>query len=96
MITSPIPSTSLEKAVGATSVPFLAAMVAGQFYMFVSSTNCWIAQGATGTTTASAGAGSMFVPANTIVLLNGHVGVECAVIEDSVSGKASLTQVQNY
>jgi streptogramin lyase len=83
-----------EVAVGAASAQFanITAMAAGQMFMFVSSTACWIKQGSN--PTASAAPGSMYVPANTIVFISGANGVKLAVIQDAAGGKASLTQVQ--
>lgn len=87
---SPDPSSSIEKAVGAASVPFGATMTKDDAYLFVSSTACWIAQGTS--PVASAGAGSMYVPANVVIAISGRAGADVAVIQDSVSGKASLTR----
>lgn len=83
-----------EVAVGAASAQFanIVAMAAGQMYVFVSSTACWILQGAN--PTASAAPGSMYVPPNTIVFIGGLNGIKLAVIQDAAPGKASLTKVQ--
>ena len=86
-------SESYEHAVGGTSAAF-GTMAADTLYTFVSSTACWIAQG--DTPTASAGAGSMYVPANVTVVLNGSDGAECAVIQDTAAGKASLTRMRRF
>lgn len=86
----PDTSTSSEQAVGTGSLQFGLTMVANLRYLFASTTACWIAQGAS--PTASAGAGSMLVPPNTIVVIDGTCGAKLAVIQDSVAGKASLTQ----
>ena len=88
---APDTSSSIEKAVGATSVKFGASMGASaDVWMFVSTVDCWIAQGAN--PTASAGAGSMFVPAKVIIQITGRAGADLAVVEDSTAGKASLTR----
>lgn len=59
-------------------------------YRFVASTSCWLATGAN--PTASAAAGSLYVPANTALLLDGAInGAKVAVIRDAADGKASLT-----
>ena len=92
----PTISAADEIAVGASSATFGLAMttigVLGQaLYRFVSTTNCWLAQSAT--PTATSGAGSLFVPANTIVILDGSLGTHAACIQDSTGGKASLCPV---
>lgn len=96
MVITPDTSTSLEAAVSGTSARFGAAMAATQpgqqFWVFVANTACWIKQGATGSVVASAAAGSMYVPANTIVIIDAIGGADLAVIEDSAAGKASLTR----
>lgn len=57
MIISPDTSSSLEVAVTATHAEFAASMSSGQYWMVVSSTNCWIKQASpTGTTTCVANA----------------------------------------
>jgi len=45
---------------------------------------------------ATAGAGSCYVPANTIVDINGDQGPQLGVIQDAVAGKASATRVRSY
>lgn len=82
-----------EVAVGAVSAQFanIVAMVAASYYLFISNTGCWIQQGAN--PTASAAPGSMFVPANTPIYVGGQTGAKLAVIQDALSGKASLTRV---
>lgn len=201
MILSPDCSTSLEVAVGASSVAFASTMVAKEYWMFVSSTACWVKQASpTGTITAvakaslvdtdfmtiddginaavvyefdvagngvtggrvqvnvstdttaaqvaarlktaintaqpyitvvdnlngtltlsstsrnmiltetvanagftvtygpiaTAGAGSMYVPAGVVLVLDGRVGSDLAVIQDATGGKASLTRCLTY
>jgi len=93
-VLSPITSASLEHAVGVGSAVFGASMLAGSYYAFVSTTDCWIQQGAT--PTATAGAGSMFVPAKTVWFLDGAAGADLAVIQDTAGGKASLTRCLKY
>lgn len=89
---SPDTVSSLRVAVGAASVPFNASMTAGQFWLFVSNANCWIRQG-NGTPVAAASAGSMYVPANTLLIIWGNAGDNLAVIQDGTStGNASLTR----
>lgn len=87
---TPVTSTALEHAVGGAHAEFGATMAVDQFWLFTSSTACWMAQGAT--PVASAGAGSMYVPANTPVMLSGDNGADVSVIQDAVAGKASLVR----
>lgn len=99
MLLSPDTSTSLELAVGAAHAEFNANMAAHTYWLFVSTTNCWIKQGAHAalvTSGASAGAGSMFVPALAQVVISGDLGADLSVIEDTTTGKASLTRVIHY
>lgn len=88
----PYLSGSVEVAVGASTGQFSVSMADPQIWMFVANVDAWIAQGAN--PTASAGAGSMFVPARTPVYILGSAGAKLAVIEDSSGGKASLTEVR--
>lgn len=83
-----------QVAVGAASAQFtnIVAMAAGQHYMFCSNIACWIKQGLN--PTASAAPGSMYVPANVQVDIDGGVGIKLAVIQDAAGGKASLTRMR--
>lgn len=201
MLISPDISTSIEKDVTATQIGFTASMAASQYWMFVSSTACWIKQASptgsitcvakasmadtdfitindginaavvyefdtagngvtggrvqvniSGATTAadvaailktaieanqsyitvtnagsgvltlasttrnitvtetvangsfavtygpqaSAASGSMYVPANTMVLLDGRCGSNLSAIRDTADGKSSLTRARLY
>lgn len=89
----PVITSADEVAVGVASAQFAAitTMAVGQFFLFVSSTACWIKPGAN--PTASAGAGSMYVPANFPIVVDGSLGAKLAVIRDAADGKASLTPV---
>jgi hypothetical protein len=86
----PVTSTSDSQAVGAASAQFSPTMEADQVWMFISTTNCWIAQGTN--PTAAAADGNMFVPANVFVMIDGGVGAKLAVIQASAGGTASLTR----
>lgn len=81
-------------AVGAASAEFpnINTMAAGQYFVFCSSVACWIKQGTN--PVASAAAGSMFVPANVQVMIDGALGTELAVIQASTGGTASLVRVK--
>lgn len=91
MILSPDTTTSDSTAVTAASATFTPTMIATEMWLFVSTTNCWIAQGAA--PTAAAADGNMFVTANTVIVINGTAGAKLAVIRDTADGRASLTRV---
>lgn len=95
MIVSPITSSALTSTVTATSAVFSATMIAKSFYQFVSNTACWIKQGTAPTAVVNT-AGNVFVPANTLVILDGGNGVDLAVIRDAADGRASLTGCKTY
>jgi hypothetical protein len=87
-----IPNTgaSVVVTVDATEEDFALALTPNSLYVFVSSTNCWIKQG-TAPIAATAASGSMFVPANTPLLISGNAGAALSVLRDTADGKASLT-----
>lgn len=91
-IFSPVSSSSIVKAVGAASVAFGATMEAKEVWGFSSTTNCFIAQGAT--PTASAGNGSVAVAAGQLVIIDGGVGADLAVIQQAAGGFASLCRIK--
>jgi hypothetical protein len=64
----------------------------GNLYLFTSNTTCWIQQGSN--PTATAGAGSILIPAGTTILLHGDQGTKCSVIRDAADGKATLVIVR--
>ena len=86
-------ATADEVAVGAASAlfPNIQTMAPGQYFIYCANVASWIKQGAA--PTASAAAGSLFVPANTPYFISGALGIKLAVIEDGSAGKASLCQV---
>lgn len=79
-------------AVTGTSAAFGTAIQATATYAYVCTADSWVTQAASAAV-ATAGAGSAFVPAKTIVLLDGVLGASVAAIRDSSSGTASLTPV---
>lgn len=93
----PIISLADELVAGGVSATFatLAMDTTGSrgqhLYRFCANVGTWIAQGAA--PTASAGAGSMYIPAGKEVLLDGLEGAQLAVINDGSAGKASLVPV---
>ena len=81
-------------AVGASSAAFSATLDPERAYALVSSTACYVKQGAP-TPTAVAGAGaSLYVAPNTVVQLHGRNGPKLAVIQASAGGFASLAKLQ--
>ncbi len=90
---APIPSTSEALAVDSSSTQFTLTLVTSppKQYTFVSTTNCWIAQGAN--PTASAASGSMFVPALYPVLIDGRHGAKLAVVRNTADGTSTLTEL---
>lgn len=81
-------------AVGAASAQFtnIVAMAAGEIYVLVANVDLWYKQGAN--PTASAAAGSVFLPARATAVIDGSQGVKLAVIQDSTGGKASLCRAR--
>lgn len=88
-------STSKQVTVSATSAAFGTTMLASQKWLFISSTNCWIKQGAAGPTAVAGTNGNMFVPAGYPQPIDGACGVDLAVVQDTTGGKASLTLIRN-
>lgn len=88
----PVASRSDVTAVGAVAATSGLTMAAGFYYLFVSNTDCFIAQGASPTATASDA--SMFVPSRTPIVLAGSNGAALSIIRDTADGKASLTPAQ--
>lgn len=92
------PGNAVEAAVGASSAQFSLAMNANGMpaqilYAFVANVDCWIAQGVN--PTASAASGSAFVPARTMVFLDGFNGSTVSVVQDTAGGKASIAPAGN-
>jgi hypothetical protein len=90
----PIAGSALSDfvAVGAVSAQFpLGTMSAGHLFVFSSSTDCWIAQGAN--PTAAKAAGSMFVQKGALVYIDGAQGARLAVLQDAAGGNASLVEI---
>lgn len=94
MIITPVSSSSTVVSYTGTPGSFTAAMVAQKFYSFNATTNCWIKQGTA--PTASAASGSLYVPIGATVYLDGTVGPDLSVIQDSAGGKATLAGVKTY
>lgn len=76
-----------------TSVTYALSMSIGSYYMFISSTNCFIKQTDAGTA-ATGATGSQWLPANTPIFLRGSHGAKLSVIRDTADGKASLTSCE--
>lgn len=89
----PLISSSTLVTVSGTSAEFTSTnMASGEIWEFVSSTLCYIKQGAAGVT-ASDASGSMLVPANTRVQICGSDGARLAVIQHTAGGSATLTKL---
>lgn len=85
------PAQSQHLAVAASTAAFAAAIQATACYAYVCTVDSWVTQAASAAI-ATAGDGSAFVPAKTIVALDGALGTSVAAIrEGSTSGTASLT-----
>lgn len=95
MVISPDTTTALTTTVTVASATFSATMVAKEFWLFTSSTNCWIKQAAVPVAVAAAAA-NMYVPANTLVVIDGRCGANIAVIRDTADGRASLTRLLTF
>lgn len=92
-VVAKIPTSAMVTVSGvSTEVTF--TMVANTLYQFTTNTACFIKQGAAGATTATAGSGSILVPANTSVFLHGSSGAALAVIQDTTGGRATLCEIQ--
>lgn len=92
----PIAGESAYLAVTDTAAPFDFGEGAGMeergIYSYACTVDSWIAQGET--PVASAAAGSMFVPARTVVLIDAAQGENLSALrEGGSSGKASLTKM---
>jgi hypothetical protein len=83
---------SLYSAVGASSVQF-ADMTAGKRYIFRSTTDCFVKQGAN--PTAAAAAANLAVKAGECVYIDPALGLKLAVIQASAGGHATLSPVLN-
>lgn len=70
----------------------ITTMASGEYYLYTCNVGSWIKQGTN--PTASAAAGSLFVPANTPVIIDGGHGVKLSAIYDGVAGKASLARLK--
>lgn len=86
------PSSDVQ-AVGGSEVDFDTTMAAGEFYLLVSSTLCWVKQG-TAPVAASAADGSTLVPPNTPILIDGSLGPKLSILQHTAAGSASLTRVK--
>ena len=88
----PVTGASDTSTVTIASAQFTPTMVAGQVWLFLSNTDCYISQGAN--PTAAAADGNMFVPARMAVEIEGDLGAKLAVIRDTADGRASLTRIK--
>lgn len=86
------PSSDVQTVAG-SEVDFDTTMAAGEFYLLVSSTLCWVKQGAA-PVAASAADGSTLVPPNTPMLIDGSLGAKLSILQHTAGGSASLTRVK--
>ena len=89
-----VPNTLLADKVAVTvaSATFATLVMGAQtYYLFTSTTNCWIKQSAAGTAAVAGAATNMFWPANTVLFVSGNFGAKLSVIRDAADGSASLT-----
>ncbi len=89
-LVSPVTTASELAAVTAASATFTLVMAKNEFYIFVSTTACFIKQ-TDAATAATAASGSMLIPAGLGVRISGNNGTRLTVIRDTADGKASLT-----
>lgn len=87
----PNTTTSQSAAIGVAAANVATALVPGKRYEFVANTDCWIKQGSA--PTATAGAGSMFVPARRVVPIHGSRGAVISAIQDLVPGRGEVSLV---
>lgn len=94
----PIPTLSASQTIGAASAIVSSTLDPKKIYQLVGSGAFWYTQGAIASSpTATAGAGSTYVPANTPVLVHGGYGARLVIIQDGAStGKVSLTEVTDF
>ena len=93
----PVPSTSIEQAVGAgsTQIPGLVMTTGpfGPFWILTTDCNLYYAQGAN--PTATVGAASMLLPAGQSVTIDGNNGAKLAVIGDgAATGTCSVSRAK--
>lgn len=86
----PITSTSDSQAVSGVAATMSPTMAATEIWLFISTTACYVLQGAAPTATAADG--SMFWPPNVPLYLDGGLGAKLSVIQAAAGGTASLTK----
>ncbi len=99
-IQAPVTPLSLSTTVTGSAVNVSTTLEVGQapgtvVWEFVANTDAWITQSTTAVpVVATAGAGSMFVPARAKVAIDGSNGQRLSVVRDSADGRCSLTPLQ--
>lgn len=88
----PVPDTSGYLAVLTAAASFATVMAAKEFWLFTTTTNCLIAQGAS--PTAAKAAGSTLVAAGQSMVIQGSRGAYLSVCRDTADGIATLTKIQ--
>jgi len=70
------------------------AMTKPKRYVFTANTTCYIKQGpAASSPVASAGTGSMLVPAGLAILIDSNYGDTLSVVRDSADGASTLQEL---
>lgn len=87
---APDPSSAKFNTVTVASQVLTNTMAAREVWLFCSSTNCYIGQGAT--PVASAADGSTFVPANVVVEIDGTCGAHLAVVRQTADGVCTISR----
>lgn len=90
-VSYPNTTASQSAAIGGAAANVATALVPGKRYEFTANTSCWIKQGAA--PTATAGAGSLFVPAGRVVPITGSRGAIISAIQDAAPGRGAVTEV---
>lgn len=90
----PVAATCETIAVSTTHAETATAMVAGAYYLFSCSVDCYILQGAipVAVNGAAATGASFFVAKGKIVVISGREGAKLSVVRDTADGKASLAK----
>lgn len=86
--------SAVQSTVTGSSQTLTLIMKAHKQYAYMSNTNSWITQDASANNpTAAIGNGCTYVPAGSVITLDGAFGDTLAVIRDTASGNCSLTPI---
>lgn len=87
----PSTTASQSAAIGGAAANVATALTPGKRYEFTANTNCYIKQGVA--PTATAGAGSLYVPAGRVVPIHGSNGAVISAIQDTAPGRGVVAEV---